>query len=38
MGRPVGGFRLPLVELAPNNRQTLSETLAHYGLLAQGGA
>lgn len=34
MGFQAGTFRLPLVELAPENRAKLTETLTRYGLLA----
>lgn len=38
MGWPAGEFRLPLVELAPENREKLTSTLAQYGLLPGGEA
>lgn len=38
MGYQAGDFRLPLVDLAPENREKLQQVLAEYHLLPGGGA
>ena len=33
MGKEVGGYRLPLVEMAPENKERLRRELKNYGLI-----
>ena len=33
MGKEVGGYRLPLIEMAPENRERLRREMKNYGLI-----